>query len=1023
MKKIYILIIAIIIVNIANAQWQPVTGLNGYYFRVESIAADSNRIIVNSNHGVYLSTNYGSNWTLVDSIYSGQYLGDFVFKGTNIYSISSNGVSLSTNNGANWNVANTGLTDTNVYSLVVNGNNLYAGTGSGKIFVSTNNGLSWTIFNSGFTNSYISAILFKGSNIFAGTGKGVYLSTNNGLSWSQINTGLTDTTISKLTISGNNIIAGTGSGKMFLTSNNGSNWNIVLDAALYPGYWRTTGLTAIGDTVYAAIYFRGAFRSTDNGNTWLFTNYGMLDSLNAIAICGSNVFAGTDKGLCKHSFANFFNKDTVITSVSPVGAGTTTGDGVYTIYHPCTVKAIANPGYSFANWSINVPASSSYQGDTVYTFGTYSNLHLVANFNILSLSAAGSIVGDTLFCAGVTKAYHVPPIPGVINDSTAYEWNYNGYGASLKRSITGDTVFIYFSQNSYSGNLTVRGHNSYGYGPISSPYHINVLTYPNSYSYSGTTTFCSPYTVHLNINPNPYTTYNWNFYTQSGLTVLNSTSTSCTLYVDTNAANWISIPFTMTNMCGMNTSNNIQLHPEKLPLSTGTISGLNTVYPGQQNVLYTVPSGSSYLWTVTGGATNAYVTNSYSMYVNFSNSPLPGYITAQSYNTCGYGPISSKTVYKNTSTPDVGITQIKLLSDTLPINTNATIKVWIKNFWNDTITSIPVYYQIGAMPAVYGNWYGTLAGGDSVLYTFSNSLTTPVGTSFNICAWTQIASDTNIINDKVCRNVILCSPPIAGTISGADTVAPGQSGVVYTIPPISNATSYIWTLPNGASGTSTTNSITVNFSSSASSDSIKVKGVNSCGTGTISSLYVAVYTPPICSASFLVVADTNILHHYFIVNNASGTPPLHYVWSWGDGTYDTVAYPTHTFSSSGWVTICLSITDSVGSSSNHCDTPFLQKETNSIISVTVIPQGTLGINTNEKPQIKIYPNPTSNNLTIETNSNTKQNIEIVNLLGQSLYTSYINNITTIDVSAFAKGVYIIKLNTDMGIVVKKFIKQ
>ena len=85
---------------------------------------------------------------------------------------------------------------------------------------------------------------------------------------------------------------------------------------------------------------------------------------------------------------------------------------------------------------------------------------------------------------------------------------------------------------------------------------------------------------------------------------------------------------------------------------------------------------------------------------------------------------------------------------------------------------------------------------------------------------------------------------------------------------------------------------------------------------------------------------------------------------------------------------------------------------------------TLGVNNySVQSDIEIYPNPTSSTLTIETNSNTKQNLEIVNLLGQTMYTYYIYSKATVDVSAFPKGIYILKLNTDKGIVVKKFVKD
>ena len=73
--------------------------------------------------------------------------------------------------------------------------------------------------------------------------------------------------------------------------------------------------------------------------------------------------------------------------------------------------------------------------------------------------------------------------------------------------------------------------------------------------------------------------------------------------------------------------------------------------------------------------------------------------------------------------------------------------------------------------------------------------------------------------------------------------------------------------------------------------------------------------------------------------------------------------------------------------------------------------------------ISIYPNPTKDNLTIETNSNTEQRLEILNLIGQTVYTNIINKKATINTSDFANGVYILKLSSDKETVVKKFVKE
>ena len=73
--------------------------------------------------------------------------------------------------------------------------------------------------------------------------------------------------------------------------------------------------------------------------------------------------------------------------------------------------------------------------------------------------------------------------------------------------------------------------------------------------------------------------------------------------------------------------------------------------------------------------------------------------------------------------------------------------------------------------------------------------------------------------------------------------------------------------------------------------------------------------------------------------------------------------------------------------------------------------------------IAIYPNPAKEELIIETNLNTEQRLEIVNLFGQTIYTTYIYRKGIINTSAFAKGVYILKLSSDKETIVKKFIKE
>jgi D-alanyl-D-alanine carboxypeptidase len=95
-------------------------------------------------------------------------------------------------------------------------------------------------------------------------------------------------------------------------------------------------------------------------------------------------------------------------------------------------------------------------------------------------------------------------------------------------------------------------------------------------------------------------------------------------------------------------------------------------------------------------------------------------------------------------------------------------------------------------------------------------------------------------------------PGCCGPIAGLTTVTAGTNSVTYSVPPIANATSYIWTLPGGVTGISNSNTITVDFSINALSGNISVQGVNNYGPGGSASLWITVnpFVLPIKLISF-----------------------------------------------------------------------------------------------------------------------------------------------------------------------------
>jgi ligand-binding sensor domain-containing protein len=88
--------------------------------------------------------------------------------GSRLFAGTFHGVFVSTNDGTNWAAFNAGLTSTEVWSLAVDGSTLFAGT-DGGVFRSTDNGTSWTPVNAGLTGTFVRSMAVHDSHLFAGT--------------------------------------------------------------------------------------------------------------------------------------------------------------------------------------------------------------------------------------------------------------------------------------------------------------------------------------------------------------------------------------------------------------------------------------------------------------------------------------------------------------------------------------------------------------------------------------------------------------------------------------------------------------------------------------------------------------------------------------------------------------------------------------------------------------------------------------------------------------------------------------
>jgi Zn-dependent metalloprotease len=242
-----------------------------------------------------------------------------------------------------------------------------------------------------------------------------------------------------------------------------------------------------------------------------------------------------------------------------------------------------------------------------------------------------------------------------------------------------------------------------------------------------------------------------------------------------------------------------------------------------------------------------------------------------------------------------------------------------------------------------------------------------------------------MIHDTIyCDTTILevnTIPANAGLLMGDEIVCPGQKMITYTVAPIAGATSYDWTLPVGFNGTSASNTITVDFDSTATSGTISVKGVNSCGVSTESFLPVTINpTPP---APVITLTDKTLL------SDAPGGNQ----WYNQYGEISNATNNKYSPEANGEYYV---VVNQFGCSSEPSNTIYF--------TVTRV-EKLASVNT-----LKVYPNPVSNELTIDFEDNSEKiGFEIINSIGQTVHKGNMVNHTTVQTGSFAPGTYLVKI--------------
>ncbi len=138
--------------------------------------------------------------------------------------------------------------------------------------------------------------------------------------------------------------------------------------------------------------------------------------------------------------------------------------------------------------------------------------------------------------------------------------------------------------------------------------------------------------------------------------------------------------------------------------------------------------------------------------------------------------------------------------------------------------------------------------------------------------------------------------------------------------------------------------------------------------------------------------------------------PTSWVWNFGDGTGSNVQNPLKTFTADGTYNVCLTVSNSFGTSQTVCHDIVI---TGTAISETAFSQ-----------QVSMFPNPSNGKVMLNLNGNVSPDfiVTVYNSIGETVLnsTKYKAGTTSVELNltSAASGIYLVKIQSNEGTAVK-----
>jgi len=651
--------------------------------------------------------------------------------------------------------------------------------------------------------------------------------------------------------------------------------------------------------------------------------------------------------------------------------------GVDTVYNDA--PAVLSPGFNVVTWTV------------VDIYGNIKTCQQMVFYNTLTVNAGN----DDEICSP-NAAYLNATVSGSYITAT---WTSTGDGIFNNTSIL-NPVYTPGVNDKITGSviLTLNVNNGPGCNYSDSKMVVIRATLPVQPSVvSGAPlSVCPPLNgLTLSVtNDANVTSYTWaNAPGSNGIT-FNPVSTTNMQIIDiaTTTNSTYNIRVTATNACGSSLYRSVSIRR-----SVGTpsaITGSNIVCAGQSYV-YTASSvggAESYTWAAPAGSSingggNTLTTAAISVNIQMPAVFTTGTISVTANVACFVSAPRVLTV--SSSTLALGV-----------ITGPASICPGTTHTFSVPAVAGAVSYQ-WTLPA---NATGT---------STTNNINVAFNTGFtgaNVCV--KATSACGVQTASRCKSVAVTLPATPSSIAGITNGICGQI-VSYNCPSVMGATGYVWTLPSGATGSSSSNSITVTFPSvGLTTAPLSVRSQNSCGVSLPRTITVkgAPNTPGIITANPSIWCSNDAgISLTGNLGNVTGIYNL--VWSIIPSSAATIINGQGTNNlvvdwNSGNATILLTAINGCGSGTRT-------------YTANVGCRELADVGLQFENDLIVYPNPAIDKINIELMVAAEEivTISIADITGKQMALQNIksirgNNSLQLDVSNFAKGIYILNVKSD-----------